>query len=362
MKKAILVSLLLLFPLLHGCFVGMATSEEEQKEISEKGGDLSEEVKFHEKAQEYTNESLKSKAKSLNDQKAENQKKQRFQTLLAQVRSKDNKETGKEALRFLEQALVLYPDNAEALALKKKIEAYYRTNPGDIITNSIGMKLVYIPAGEFMMGSPSSESLRGRDEGPQHRVKISKGFYIGQTEVTQAQYRAVMGTNPSHFQGDNNPVENVSWNDALTFCRKLSEKKSKTYTLPTEAQWEYACRAGSTTAFSFGNSQSSLRNYAWYSRNSDFKTHPVGQKQPNAFGLYDMHGNLWEWCQDWYEPDYYSNSPLVDPISVSFGSYRVLRGGSWLLGPALCRSAIRYGDAPDNWNGNNGFRVVVLDF
>jgi formylglycine-generating enzyme required for sulfatase activity len=312
MKKAIFVSLLLLFPLLDGCSVNMTTSQEEQKEVFEKTDNFSEEAVSPDKAQEHTNESLKSKTNSLDDQKEDSQKEQ--------------------------------------------------TNTNNIITNSIGMKLVYIPAGEFMMGSPSSERFRGRDEGPQHKVKISKSFYIGQTEVTQEQYRAVMGTNPSHFQGDKNPVEHVSWKDAMLFCKKLGEKESKNYTLPTEAQWEYACRAGTTTAYSFGKSQSSLRNYAWYSRNGNFKSHPVAQKRPNPFGLYDMHGNLWEWCQDWYASNYYKRSPSVDPLNLDFGSYRVLRGGSWLLGPALCRSAIRYSDRPNSRNGNNGFRVIIQDF
>ena len=227
--------------------------------------------------------------------------------------------------------------------------------PGDITTNSIGMKLVYIPAGEFMMGGTKKTS-----EKPVHNVCISKGFFMGVYEVTQAQYREIMGTNPSYFKGDNNPVEKVSWNDATEFCRKLSEKDSRVYTLPTEVQWEYACRAGSTTVFSFGNSESSFGDYAWYLSNSGYKTHPVGQKKPNEFGLYDMHGNVWEWCRDWYGDDYYSNSSGIDPQGPDTGTARVLRGGSWSNDPKGCRSAFRLRITPVNSGDHLGFRVVML--
>jgi len=234
-------------------------------------------------------------------------------------------------------------------------------NAGDVITNSIGMKLIHIPAGEFMMGSPSDEKDRQNDEGPQHKVKISKSFYMGVYEVTQKQYKAVMGNNPSNFKGDNLPVENVSWDDTVEFCRKLSQKEGKTYRLPTEAEWEYACRAGTTTRFSFGDSDSGLDGYAWYSNNSGSKTHPVGQKNPNAFGLYDMHGNVWEWCQDWYGRSYYSNSPAVDPQGPDSGKARMLCGGSWGYNPWFCRSASRDWSSPDYRSSNLGFRVA-LDF
>ena len=241
---------------------------------------------------------------------------------------------------------------------------YLGPNLDGIIMNSMGMKLVYVPADEFMMGSPSSEQHRDSDEGPQHRVNISKSFYIGVYEVTQAQYKAMIGINPSRFKGDNLPVENVSWNDATEFCRKLSHKEGKTYRLPTEAEWEYACRGGTTTKFCFGNRDSELDAYAWSAdrkNNNDNQTHPVGQKKSNAFGLYDMHGNVWEWCQDLYGENYYSNSPSVDPQGPDMGYGRVLRGGSWGYSLWYCRSASRYSYSPHtrDESGFYGFRVVL---
>jgi formylglycine-generating enzyme required for sulfatase activity len=179
--------------------------------------------------------------------------------------------------------------------------------PGGMeVTNSIGMKLRLIPAGEFMMGSPGAE--RSDDDETQHRVTLTKPFYLGVTEVTQEQYQKVMGTNPSQFKGPQNPVEKVSCADAVEFCRKLSAMPAEktaghVYRLPTEAEWEYACRAGTTTSYSFGDSVLQLSEYGWLNDNSYSSTHPVGEKKPNAWGLYDMHGNVWEWCQDWHGAD-----------------------------------------------------------
>ncbi|MCX5656031.1 MAG: formylglycine-generating enzyme family protein [Planctomycetota bacterium] len=208
------------------------------------------------------------------------------------------------------------------------------------------MKLVLIPAGKFMMG----------EEKDRHEVTLSKPFYVGVTEVTQAQYQAVMGTNPSNFKGATNPVETVSWNDATEFCKKLSEKTRQAVRLPTEAEWEYACRAGTATAFSFGDADSALGDYAWYSANSG-STHPVGQKKPNAWGLYDMHGNVWEWCADWYAD--YPKGAATDPQGAASGSQRVLRGGSWGSSADSCRAAGRNGHDPDGRFNRGGFRVVV---
>ena len=239
------------------------------------------------------------------------------------------------------------------------------------ITNSVGMKLVLIPKGTFTMGSPIEEEGADNDE-EQHQVTIGKDYYLGVTEVTQGQYEKVMGTNPSYFQkrvirkSDSSmyPVEQVSWEDAVEFCKKLSDlpeekKAGRVYRLPTEAEWEYACRAGSKAAYSFGENSKTLGDYSWFGDNSGSQTHPVGEKKPNAWGLYDMHGNVWEWCSDWY--DEYPKGAVSDPSGPSEGSSRVLRGGSWFSGAASCRSAFRSGDDPSFRlsDGHYGFRVAL---
>jgi len=236
------------------------------------------------------------------------------------------------------------------------------------ITNSIGMKLVLIPNGTFQMGSPPSEEDRSSDE-RQHEVTISKDYYLGVTEVTQEQYEKVMGKNPSEFQGGkikgnslNHPVELVSWEDAVEFCRKLSElpeekAAGRVYRLPTEAEWEYACRAGSKTVFHFGDDPGSLGDYAWFEENANSQTHPVGQKKPNPWGLYDMHGNVWEWCSDWYGD--YPKGAVTDPGGPNEGSRRVFRGGSWDYLAAHCRSALRGGFLPSIRFSSIGFRVAL---
>jgi formylglycine-generating enzyme required for sulfatase activity len=182
---------------------------------------------------------------------------------------------------------------------------------------------------------------------------------MGVYDLTQEQYEAVMGQNPSRFKRANNPVETVSWDDAMEFCKKLSAKTGKAVQLPTEAQWEYACRAGSKTGFYFGDDDADLRDHAWYTGNSTSQTHPVGQKKPNAWGLYDMHGNVWQWCSDWYEP--YPVGGVTDPTGPANGQSRVLRGASWIDDPRRCRSADRDSlDYPGLRRiSYRGFRVVV---
>jgi len=212
-----------------------------------------------------------------------------------------------------------------------------------------------------MMGSPSNEPGRQDDETPLHKVTLTQPFQIGMHEVTQAQYQKVMGNNPGEFKGPQNPVELVSWNDAVEFCRRLSampaEKKAGyVYRLPTEAESEYSCRAGTKTTYSFGDSGSELGDYGWYDKNSGMTTHPVGGKKPNAWGLFDMHGNVWEWCQDWYG-DYPSGS-VTDPTGDASSSYRVSRGGAWGTLSGNVRSASRNRNTPSDRYPYVGFRVL----
>jgi formylglycine-generating enzyme required for sulfatase activity len=214
------------------------------------------------------------------------------------------------------------------------------------------MKLVRIPAGKFVMGSRERQN-DPPDDLTRHEVTISKPFYMGVYEVTQTQWRAVMASNPSKFRGDNRPVEMVSWDDCQSFCKKLSAKVGRTVRLPTEAEWEYACRAGTKTAYYFGDDESQLAQYAWcaphgfqydwVSGTERRSTHDVGGKIPNAWGLYDMHGNVWEWCQDWY--GVYSADSQTDPTGLSNGRNRVRRGGGCYNGAFLCRAAYR----ADGW-------------
>jgi formylglycine-generating enzyme required for sulfatase activity len=224
-------------------------------------------------------------------------------------------------------------------------------------TNSIGMGFVRIPAGEFMMGCEGNNNC-GFDDEPQHRVKISQPFYLGKYEVTQGEWEAVMGNNPSRFKGRGNPVENVSWNDVQMFIQRLSAKEGKKYRLPTEAEWEYAARAGTTSQYSFGDDAGRAGQYAWYGKDSG-STHPVGQKQPNPWGLYDMHGNVWEWVQDWYDSSYYAQSPANDPGGPSGGDKRVLRGGGWFYSAGFLQSALRFYGTPDGRDEGSGFRLAL---
>jgi formylglycine-generating enzyme required for sulfatase activity len=227
--------------------------------------------------------------------------------------------------------------------------------------NDVTMKLVQIPAGKFLMGSRDTEKDRHKNE-VQHEVMISKPFYMGVYEVTQAQWRAVMGTNPSFFKGDNRPVEMVSWDDCQSFCRALSAKVGRTIRLPSEAEWEYACRAGTKTQFYFGDDVSRLDQCAWYDGNSstgssDMQSHDVGGKTPNAWGLHDMHGNVWEWCQDWY--GVYPAGVQTDPTGPPNASFRVLRGGSCVSYADICRTAYRGYRNPGYRSDHDGFRLVL---
>jgi formylglycine-generating enzyme required for sulfatase activity len=241
--------------------------------------------------------------------------------------------------------------------------------PPKELTNSIGIKLVLIPKGTFTMGSHESEKGREEDE-IHHEVTISKDYYLGVYEVTQAQYEKVMDKNPSLYQGTlvgnldaDLPVEKASWNDAIGFCKKLSElpeekKAGREYRLPTEAEWEYACRAGSKTAYSFDDEEGLLPEYGWFNRNSSDRTHSVGLLEPNAWGLYDMHGNVSEWCSDWYGE--YSKAAVSDPFGPREGAHRVMRGGSWLYLSEHCRTANRSHSDPLLSGTYGGFRVALV--
>ncbi len=244
------------------------------------------------------------------------------------------------------------------------------------ITNLIAMKLTLIPAGEFDMGSSKAEDQKASDaEQPRHHVRITRPFYMGVTEVTQGQYRNVTGQSPSEFHGsDDLPVDRVSWLDAVAFCNTLSTREKLTpyyrvngwavtiaggngYRLPTEAEWEYACRAGTTTIYSFGNDASQLGDFAWFGPNSHGRK-SVGEKPANAFGLCDMHGSVFEWCWDGFDPRYYSQSPPEDPTGPSAAPNRVHRGGGCTHGPESARSADRASGTPDFRNLALGFRVA----
>jgi formylglycine-generating enzyme required for sulfatase activity len=225
----------------------------------------------------------------------------------------------------------------------------------------LGIELAYVAPGSFQMGSNDGDE----DEQPVHRVGINQGYWIGKHEVTQQQYQSIMDSNPSSFMGDNNPVVNVSWNDSAAFCKKLTDQERRAsrlpqgyeYRLPTEAEWEYAARGGSRGRDTKYSGSDKVDQVAWYDENSGSKTHPVGQKQANELGLYDMSGNVWEWCLD--RKGDYSSGPQADPVGPGTGPGRVDRGGSWLGGASYCRVANRHSIAPTNTGIGLGFRVVL---
>ncbi|MBK5965049.1 Sulphatase-modifying factor protein [Thiocystis minor] len=236
----------------------------------------------------------------------------------------------------------------------------------DTYTNDIGMRFRLIPTGAFRMGCDPDTATCGRSEIPQHPVRFGTPFYLGETEVTQAQWEQVMGDNPSHFKGQTNPVEQVSWNDAQDFIRALNEREGcrDCYRLPSEAEWEYAARAGTTTAYWFGDSEAELGRYAWYVASSGERTHPVGQMPANPWGLYDMHGNVLEWVRDCYHEDYRgaptdgtawtTNCKTTKDGTVLYGQ----RGGAWYLYPYGSRSAFRFYYTPTFRAYSYGLRVA----
>jgi len=247
--------------------------------------------------------------------------------------------------------------HAESLGLSTLVDVEIGT-VGLLRKRTVNMRMAFIPPGEFLMGSPEDEEGRRPNEGPLHRVGIEQGFYMGIYSVTQEQLQSVMGNRPSGVNGDENPVEHINWYDCRTFARKLSDRCGVTFRLPTEAEWEYASRAGAGTKYHFGGDDSELDDYVWYRGNCGRRTHPVGEKRPNGWGLYDMCGNVWEWCQSLSRPYPYRADDGREDVSA-FGR-RVLRGGSRDGGAADCRSAVRIHSLPGRWRGHRGFRVVMI--
>jgi eukaryotic-like serine/threonine-protein kinase len=256
---------------------------------------------------------------------------------------------------------VVTTDATGSITNRRNASAKYFTED---LGNGVLLEMVEIPGGTFMMGSPASEAGRQNDESPQHQVTVPS-FYMGKYELTQAQYQAITGSNPSRFKGDKRPVETVSWNNAVEFCEKLRQKTGKNYRLPSEAEWEYACRAGTTTPFYFG--ESVTPDLVNYDGNYTYVSAPKGQYRqqttdvgtfpPNVFGLYDMHGNVWEWCEDDWQENYI-NAPINGSALINRSNIKTLRGGSWSSIPEACRSAFRYHSNLDYNYYSIGFRVV----
>ena len=242
----------------------------------------------------------------------------------------------------------------------KKPEKLGNSETTEIFTSPFtSIEFVLVPPGEFEMGSPSKEGVKFPNEYPTHKITIKQSFYMGKSSVTQKQWKKIMGKNPAHFKGEDRPVEMVSWIEVQKFVKKLNEKEhTDKYRLPSEAEWEYACRAGTQTKYSFGDDESKLNEYAWYAENSGGQTHPIAQKKPNPWGLYDMHGNVWEWVQDnWHEN--YNRSPSDGSAwETKEDSHQVSRGGSWYCNANLCRSASRFRRDPENHISNLGFRLL----
>jgi formylglycine-generating enzyme required for sulfatase activity len=282
--------------------------------------------------------------------------------------------TSNNPFKQIFQQLISPPTNSPQPTIIKPQPTNSHTSFQENLGNGVLLEMIAIPGGTFLMGSPENEAERLDREGPQHQVTV-KPFYMGKFTVTQAQWARVavlpkikqdLKPQPSRFSGENRPVENVSWLDAQEFCARISKATGKKYSLPSEAQWEYACRAGTTTPFYFGNIiTTDLVNYDGNYAYGDApkgkyrkQTTDVGSFPPNAFGLYDMHGNVWEWCLDDWVGNY-NNAPTDGNVVTSQSGYKLLRGGSWYYNPSYCRSAYRYYHFPDGRDNRSGFRLVV---
>jgi formylglycine-generating enzyme required for sulfatase activity len=279
---------------------------------------------------------------------------------------------GEHTVTFKQVAGWITPEHQNVEALADQTTAVYgdytfETQTSVMLPDDVPLEMVWIPAGSFMMGRYTNEQDSTSDESPQHQVTFANGFWMAKYEVTQAQWLALMGSNPSNFTGDlNRPVEQVSWNDVQSCIAALNAhvvntgQGAGTFHLPSEAQWEYACRAGTTTRFYWGDdaSYTQIEGYAWYSGNAGPATHPVGQKLPNAFGLYDMSGNVWECCEDWFHATYTGAPTDGSAWVLPTGSYRMNRGGSWYDPGEVCRSARRGSISPTSTGPLTGFRLA----
>lgn len=238
----------------------------------------------------------------------------------------------------------------------KRVATKASYSNGTLTVNGIKYNMVWVDGGTFRMGATSEQGSEISDEKPVHSVTLS-GYYIGKTEVTQALWQAVMGSNPSYFEGDDLPVEQVSWDDCQEFIRKLNSLTGQNFRLPTEAEWEFACRGGNNSRGYKYSGSNYIDNVAWYDGNSGDKTHPVATKSPNELGIYDMSGNVWEWCADWYGD--YSSGRQTNPKGTYGGSHRVNRGGSWIRYARNCRSSFRYYYYPTYRSGLLGLRLAL---
>ncbi len=349
--------------------------EEQGKAIRQLNEQLSAEKKAVADAQSQREAEAKSAGDKIGElkKKLEDLTKQiETQTKALEEREKALKKKDEEFQKKLDESReerksLLARQEREINLLKEKMLGDYESATFD------GVEFVKIPAGTFEMGSSDAqaEELKNRGawskaneaEQPRHKVQITKALLIGRTEVTQKQWKETMGKNPSAFKGDDLPVESVSWDDVAAFLIKLDGRTRGKYRLPTEAEWEYCCRAGGEGLFGKGENDEEigfekLDKFGWTSEKSENKTHPVGAKTPNAWGLRDMNGNVWEWCQDWFEPDFYAASPPVDPLCGEKGTERVFRGGAWAIDPAFARAASRGANLPSYKSQYVGFRVV----
>jgi formylglycine-generating enzyme required for sulfatase activity len=293
------------------------------------------------------------------EEKARKEKEEQERKQREEEKARKEKEEQERKQHIVEELHRRRKEKEEIERKQREEEKARKEIPRTFTSSSTGMQFVLIPAGEFVMGSPPKEKGGYGFECPVHKVTIKDPFYLGKYPVTQKQWIAVMGNNPSSFKDDNLPVQNVLWSDVQKFIRKLNEVEgTDKYRLPSEAEWEYACRAGTTTSYSFGDDESNLGNYAWYWNNSDGKTHPIGQKKPNDLGLHDMHGNVWEWVQDRWHDDYKGAPSDGSAWEGGDSSSRVLRGGSWNDFARDCRSAIRDWDGPGSRGSGVGFRLL----